>query len=107
MTYKVLIVDDSKLARMSVAKALNTLQPSWTRVEAANADEAASGLELAAELHAAYPGMPLALISANSQDEIVARARAVGAAFLPKPLTQQALAEFLSGAQLRLRTTAA
>jgi CheY-like chemotaxis protein len=127
MAYKVLIVDDSKLARMSVAKALSGLQPSWTRIEAANAEDATAiltaegadialldfnmpgrdGLELAAQLHATYPGMPVAIISANIQDEVVARARAVGAAFLAKPLTQQALAEFLSGAQLRLRTSAA
>ena len=42
MTYKLLIVDDSKLARMSAAKALNALYPDWTRVEAATADEAVS-----------------------------------------------------------------
>ncbi len=65
-----------------------------------------NGLELAAQLHDLRPGMPLALISANIQDEIVARARAVGAAFLPKPLTQQALADFLSAAQIRLRAEA-
>ena len=40
MSYKVLVVDDSKLARMAVAKALEALRPGWTRVEAANADEA-------------------------------------------------------------------
>ena len=40
MTHKVLIVDDSKLARMAVAKALNALHPDWTRVEASNAQEA-------------------------------------------------------------------
>jgi YesN/AraC family two-component response regulator len=40
VTYKVLIVDDSKLARMAVVKALNALRPDWLRVEAANADEA-------------------------------------------------------------------
>ena len=28
---KVLIVDDSKLARMAVIKALNSLRPDWTR----------------------------------------------------------------------------
>ena len=73
MTYKLLIVDDSKLARMSVTKALKTLFPDCDRVEAANADEALArvketsfdialldfnmpgrdGLELAAELRAA------------------------------------------------------
>ena len=39
MTYTVLIVDDSKLARMSVAKVLSTLHPDWKRIEAANAAE--------------------------------------------------------------------
>jgi hypothetical protein len=46
--------------------------------------------------------MPLALISANTQDEIVARTHEIGAAFLAKPVTKRALADFLSGAQLRL-----
>jgi CheY-like chemotaxis protein len=122
MTYTVLIVDDSKLARMSVAKTLMALQPDWVRVEAANADDALArvaqdgvdivlldfnmpgrdGLTLAAELQRLNPDMPLALISANMQDEIVARANDVGAAFLPKPLTEPALAGFLADAKLRL-----
>jgi CheY-like chemotaxis protein len=120
--YKILIVDDSKLARMSIAKVLSTLQPEWSRIEASNADEALAlftreqpdialldfnmpgrdGLALAAELCALDPHMPLALISANSQDEIVARTHEIGAAFLAKPVTKRALADFLSGAQLRL-----
>ena len=123
MTYKLLIVDDSKLARMSVTKALRTLVPDWNRVEAANADEALArikethfdialldfnmpgrdGLELAAELRAVHPSMQLAIISANHQDEILARAKAVGAAFLPKPLTEQALGDFLQGAAGQLK----
>jgi DNA-binding NarL/FixJ family response regulator len=123
MTYKLLIVDDSKLARMSAAKAMNGLFPDWIRLEAANADEAMNlaktaafdvalldfnmpgrdGLQLAAELRSAHPAMPLAVISANHQDEIIARAKAIGAAFLPKPLTEQALGEFLQGALSQLR----
>jgi DNA-binding NarL/FixJ family response regulator len=55
------------------------------------------GLQLAAELKAIQPSMRLAVVSANHQDEIIARAKAVGAAFLPKPLTEQALGEFLKG----------
>jgi FixJ family two-component response regulator len=47
--------------------------------------------------------MPIAVISANHQDEIVARAKAIGAAFLQKPLTQQALGEFLQGAVKQLQ----
>src|SRR3954469_8778623 len=124
MTYKLLIVDDSKLARMSAAKALSGLYPDWSRVEATNAEEALSlsrtnsfdvalidfnmpgrdGLELAEELRVAKPSMPIAVISANHQDEIVARTKGIGASFLPKPLTQQALGEFLEGAVRQLQT---
>lgn len=123
MTYRLLIVDDSKLARMSAAKAMNSLYPDWTRVEAANADEAMNlaktaafdvalldfnmpgkdGLQLAADLRSAHPTMPLAVVSANHQEEIVNRAKAIGAAFLPKPLTEQALGEFLQSAISQLR----
>jgi DNA-binding NarL/FixJ family response regulator len=123
MTCNLLIVDDSKLARMSATKALKALYPDWNRVEASNAEEALTlagkqafdialldfnmpgrdGLHLAADLKAAHPSMQLAVISANHQDEIVARAKAVGAAFLPKPLTEQALGEFLRGAAEKLK----
>jgi CheY-like chemotaxis protein len=126
MSYKILIVDDSKLARMSVAKVLHGLRPDWTRIEAADADEAIArvktekpdivlldfnmpgrdGLELAAALKTLDGAMPLAVISANIQEEIVARSHEVGAAFLPKPLTEKALADFLTGAQARLKSTA-
>ena len=53
------------------------------------------GLHLAAELRELDPAMPIAVISANHQEEIVSRARDVGAMFLPKPLTEQALSEFV------------
>jgi CheY-like chemotaxis protein len=118
MKYRVLIVDDSKLARLAVIKALNALHPEWSRVEAANTDDALKsmtedapdialvdfnmpgrdGLELAAELRRMSPGLPVAVISANHQQEIVNRARAVGATFLPKPLVQEALSDFLKSA---------
>ena len=115
MPFRVLVVDDSKLARMAIAKALNALRPEWVRVEAANADEALAlarqepvqmalldfnmpgrdGLTLASELRALDPGMPVAVISANHQEEVVRRAREVGTTFLPKPLTEQAMGAFL------------
>jgi CheY-like chemotaxis protein len=115
MPFRVLVVDDSKLARMAIAKALNALRPEWIRVEAANADEALAlarqepvqmalldfnmpgrdGLTLASELKALDPGMPVAVISANHQEEVVRRAREVGTTFLPKPLTEQAMGAFL------------
>lgn len=122
-----LIVDDSKLARMVVAKALGRLRPDWLLLEATNADEALArvkeqavdvalidfnmpgtdGLSLAADLRQEWPTMPIAIISANVQDEIIARARSLDATFVPKPLTDEALGAFLSGAALRLRRGAA
>lgn len=124
MTTTVLIVDDSKLARIVAAKAITALQPAWERVEASNADEALAllgerqidvalldynmpgknGIELAAELRALHPTMPIALITANVQDEVIASARAVNASFVSKPLTEEGLRNFMSGAALRLRT---
>jgi DNA-binding NarL/FixJ family response regulator len=124
MTYTLLIVDDSKLARMAAAKAMNALYPDWVRVEASNADEALAlvkdgscdialldfnmpgrdGLQLASELKAHHPSMPLAVISANNQDEIVARTKAMGAVFLAKPLKEASLAAFLQGAVAQLKS---
>jgi DNA-binding NarL/FixJ family response regulator len=126
MNYKILIVDDSKLARMAVIKALNAHYPGWTRVEAANADDALDsmkeaaadvalldfnmpgrdGLDLAAELRKMNPKMPVGVISANHQLEIINRARALGASFLPKPLTDQALGKFLDDAADQLQKRA-
>lgn len=119
----VLIVDDSKLARIVVGKAVAALQPDWSRIEAGNADEALAvltaqpvdvvvidfnmpgknGLDLAEELRARYPDMPIALATANVQDEIIGRARAAGVTFVPKPITEDGLRGFLSGAALKLR----
>jgi hypothetical protein len=47
--------------------------------------------------------MPVALVSANLQNEIISRTRELNAAFVAKPLTDEALGAFLSGAALRLR----
>jgi CheY-like chemotaxis protein len=127
MSVKVLIVDDSKLARIVAGKALAELQPEWARVEAGSAAQALTimaetqvdvalidfnmtekdGLTLAAELREDRPDMPIAIITANIQDEIVARARAINAAFIPKPVTTDGLEGFLSGASLRLKSVKA
>ncbi|HEY2682508.1 MAG TPA: response regulator [Steroidobacteraceae bacterium] len=118
MTHKVLIVDDSKLARMAVIKALNALRPDWPRIEASNAEEALArineqepdiilldfnmpgkdGLLFAAELSQQNPRIAIAVISANRQAEVINRTEAVGATFLPKPLTEKALGDFLNAA---------
>ena len=122
----VLIVDDSKLARIVVGKAVAAIQPEWSRLEAANAQEAeaavarggvdlmivdynmpdCNGLELAERMRSRFADMPIALATANVQDEIMARARAINVTFVPKPITEDGLRGFLSGAALRLRRKA-
>ncbi len=119
----ILIVDDSKLARIVMGKAIAALQPDWQKIEAGNADEAAAaleshgvdvlvidfnmpgrnGLELAEELRARFAEMPIALATANVQEEVVSRARAAGVTFVPKPVTEDGLRGFLSSAAQRLR----
>jgi CheY-like chemotaxis protein len=121
----VLIVDDSKLARIVVGKAIAALQPEWRRLEAGNADEALvlfenekidlvvldfnmpgrDGLELAEELRERFADMPIAVATANVQDEIIARARAANATFIAKPVTEDGMRGFISGAALRLRSS--
>jgi len=125
MQHHVLIVDDSKLARMVIASAFRRLRPDWNLTEAVNAEEAlraiasgsvdiamvdfnmpgTDGLELVARIRSVNPQMPVAVVSANMQDEIISRTRELRAAFVAKPLTDEALAAFLSGAALRLRKT--
>ncbi len=124
MTTTVLIVDDSKLARIVAAKAITALQPEWHRVEASNADEALrlisqrqidivlvdfnmpgkNGVELAGELRRARPSMPIALITANIQNEVIASAKAVNVRFVTKPVTQEGLQAFLADAAQALKT---
>jgi len=124
MPYKVLVVDDSKLARMVMASALRRIRPEWILIETSNADEALAavdtadialidfnmpgtdGLELVARIRNTYPAMPVAVVSANVQNEIIGRARELNAGFIPKPLTDESLAAFLSGATLRMKKAA-
>lgn len=126
MPFKVIIVDDSKLARMVMASTFRRIRPDWELVEATNAAEALAaigaqsidialvdfnmpgtdGLELVAKIRQIHQKMPVAVVSANLQEEIIARARELNAAFVPKPLAEGALAAFLSGAALRLKKAA-
>ena len=123
----VLIVDDSKLARIVLKKALGALKPDWEVCEAENGEQALSelqnhsigivivdfnmpglnGLQLAAEIRRTELQMPIALVTANVQDEIIAQARALTLSFIAKPVTEEALRGFISGADLALRRQSA
>jgi CheY-like chemotaxis protein len=121
--YKVLVVDDSKLARMVVTRAIRAANLNLIAIEAADAKQALSamsaeqpdialvdfhmperdGLELASDIRLAHPDMPIAIISANIQTHIAAGAVALKASFIPKPIENDALTAFLSEAIARLQ----
>jgi len=118
MTTTILIVDDSKLARIVAGRAISALRPEWQRVEAGGAEEALeligkikidvalldfnmpgkNGVELAGQLRLTRPSMPIALITANLQNEVIESAKAVGATFVAKPVTAEGLQKFLTEA---------
>ena len=127
MGITVLIVDDSKLARIVVGKAVTAAKPDWARLEAGSAEEALellaaqkpdvaifdfnmpgmNGIELAERVRGEHPDMPIAIATANVQDEVIARARAAGAVFIAKPITEDSLRGFLGGAALQLKAQGA
>ncbi|WP_158933230.1 response regulator transcription factor [Acidisphaera sp. S103] len=115
---RVMIVDDSTLARMALASTVATLYPNLRQIEARNADAAMGlvlaehidialidynmpgrdGLSLAADLRDLYPETPMALISGNFQAGIIDRVKELNLTFLQKPRWHNDLAIFLSNA---------
>ncbi|KAA0592909.1 DNA-binding NarL/FixJ family response regulator [Azospirillum lipoferum] len=115
-----IIVDDSKLSRMHVRAMVLRNKPDWAVVEAANGDElfrilqdtpvdvaiidynmpGDNGVETAAKLRQSHPDVHIAIITANAQDAVVSGIRAVGAAFMPKPLEEEQVTRFLNSTAL-------
>ena len=113
----VLIVDDSRVARISLKRMVVDILPSAVILEAGNTDEALEllatstaslalidfnmpgrdGLQLAEQLRVERPAMRLCIVTANVQDSLAERARANGIAFVPKPPDRAVLASFLTG----------
>lgn len=122
----VIVVDDSRLSRMHVRGMVLRSQPDWTVIEAGNSDElferlaegdihiaiidfnmpGANGIEAATRVRAERPEIDLAIITANGQDSVVAGIRALGAAFMPKPLDEQQVSRFLASTNLPKRRRA-
>lgn len=113
--FRILLVDDSRIARMTMKHILQSLDLSLTLLEAGSADEAEAvlstetadialidfnmpgrdGLELAAAISESYPQIRMALVTANIQDALAQRARDLGMAFLPKPASAEQLEAFI------------
>lgn len=110
-----LLVDDSRVARLSLMRQLAALGAEFDILQAASADEAQAimegrqadvalidfnmpgrdGLTLAAEFCDSHPNMKMALVTANIQRPVVERAQALGMAFMGKPTNPDELARFL------------
>ena len=122
MNLRVLVVDDSRLARIVVIRTIRALQPDWICMEATSGDDALAvfevqdadvaildfnmpgrnGLEIARELRSRFPKMPIAIVTANIQSEVLSGARAAGADFVPKPVDEEGLGPFLEKARVQL-----
>ena len=105
-TKKVLMVDDSALARMMLRKVIQNDFPDWTLIEAAGAQQALelaqqeqptvalldynmpeiNGLDLAIMLMEKIPRLSIHLITANIQNATRQRAEAAGIGFACKPV---------------------
>lgn len=113
----VLLVDDSRVARMMTRHVIEVGRPGWSVVEAASGEEAMEiyaatppdfvvldvnmpgmgGMETARRLRDLAPALPITLLTANIQDPVRLQAESMGVGFLTKPVREDALMEFLSG----------
>jgi len=113
----ILVVDDSRVARMMTGAAVARLRPDWRILEAASGEEAIKvaggaapdvilldvnmpgmgGLAAARALRHAHPAALISLLTANIQDPVREHAAALGLGFIAKPIDLQALAAVLDG----------
>lgn len=112
----VLLVDDSKFARLLIKAFIESGFPDWTIEEAAEAESAQqkadarsfdyfiidynmpgkNGLELGANIRQQHPNATLALLTANIQQDIQKQAEAIGMDFIAKPPTQEKITAYFS-----------
>lgn len=113
----VLLVDDSKFARLLVKAFISSNFADWRVDEADEAQKAQvmaaehpydylvidfnmpgmNGLELGEKMRTAYPDAAIALLTANIQKEIQNKAAALGMDFLAKPPTEEKICDYLKG----------
>lgn len=116
----ILIVDDSRIARMVVRGIVEKLRPDLNILEAPNGEEAGQiiqdhtvdailldhsmpgepGLDLAARLKEQNDDVVIYMLTANIQDAMKARAKSLGIGFIEKPPTEEKIQAFLKGGGL-------
>lgn len=123
MNHTVIIVDDSRLSRMSLRAGIARHDPNWQVLEAVDGQTflellgsqdvhaalmdvnmpGMTGLEAGTLARRAKPELHLGFITANAQNDIVAAIRSLGGAFLPKPVDEEQLHRFLGATRLPRR----
>ena len=117
MYHKIMIVDDSKVSRMILKKTISEITSDVTIIEASNADEAVeklsseeieaaildfhmpglNGLDLAEKLINLQPALVITMLTANIQNEIKDRAKALNIGYLAKPVNKAKIETFIMG----------
>ncbi len=112
----IMIVDDSRISRLMLKAIVSNHYPGWRVDEAEDAKEALSkcqnheydfitldmnmpgvdGLTISPELQEACPCANIALLTANFQERIQERAQAQGLSFIPKPITEDKVLDYLA-----------
>lgn len=110
-----LIVDDSRVSRMMIRAFVLAKHPQWIVIEAASGNEALEtvdrdtpnyctmdinmpgmvGTDAAEQILGKYPGIRIAIFSANIQESHQTCAAALGARFVAKPVTEKSVAQAL------------
>lgn len=115
-TKTLLVVDDSRISRMMSRQFILSMHPDWIIEEAATGEEAVAkldsvapdlivldvnmpgmgGLAAVEKLREKRPGARICLMTANVQDAIRAKARALGVEFAAKPITEASIRQIIS-----------
>lgn len=112
----VLIVDDSRISRLMLKAIIHSQYPEWEVSDAENGNVALSmchesaydfitldmnmpgvdGLTISPELQQACPNAKISLLTANFQERIQTQAKLQGLTFIPKPITEFKILEYLA-----------
>lgn len=115
MPLRALIVDDTRLARMMLGRAVRALRPEWIIEEAGNGSEALTmnasnpfdvmfvdvnmpnmdGLTLTTKIRGVHPTMTMALVTANVQQSTQDHGADLGIEIIGKPINTAKLTGWL------------
>lgn len=115
-TTRCLVVDDSRTSRMLLVKIIHQINPDWNIIEAENGQKAIdlasetdyqvifldynmpvmNGADVAKYFRPKFPNARIAFLTANVQDSIRNLAKELQIDFIPKPITFEKIATYVS-----------